>query len=134
MHGVLTRKVQNNASAVIRAHLIGSNTCTAPEIGVTSVSDTPILDLCRLLVARGHDPSTPMEVWRGTMLALSVRTIGEAAQLEVATDPPGFKLRTRPRRAPYVQKNDRVGADGRGARNSRSTSPDHRSPQFAASE
>src|SRR5262249_31763858 len=66
MHGVLTRKVQNNASAVIRAHLIGSNTCTAPEIGVTSVSDTPILDLCRLLVARGHDPSTPMEVWRGT--------------------------------------------------------------------
>ena len=68
----------------IRAGLVGSNTCTA--VGITIIDHAPVLALCRALVKAGHDPTTPLEVWRGKTLCLRVRSIGEGAQLTVEDD------------------------------------------------
>jgi len=68
---------------IVRAELIGSTTCTAAGISVTN--GTPVLSLCRRLFEAGHDPATRLEVYRGTVLALTVRSIGEAAQLTIKT-------------------------------------------------
>jgi|SRR5262245_52791296 len=61
--------------------LTGSGTCSAA--GVTVTGYTPVLELCRRLVEAGHDPATPMHVYRGATLALIVRSIGEASRLEI---------------------------------------------------
>jgi hypothetical protein len=50
-----------------------------------------VLGLCRQLIAGGHDPGLPLEVWRGPVLCLRVRSIGEAAHLRVATHGGGFE-------------------------------------------
>jgi hypothetical protein len=67
--------------APLRAELIGE----AAIIGrlVVRHSGTPVLELCRRLVGLGVDPTTPLHVYRGETLALVVRSIGEAATLEV---------------------------------------------------
>jgi hypothetical protein len=44
------------------------------------------LDLCRALVEAGYDPTTPLEAYRGDMLCLRVRSIGEAADLRISHD------------------------------------------------
>jgi hypothetical protein len=84
-----------NASTqtVIRAELIGSDRCSA--LGVNEHSPAPVLALCRLLVEAGHDPVTPLEVWRGWTLCLRIRRIGEAAELEPSPRGAGF-VRGRP--------------------------------------
>jgi hypothetical protein len=69
--------------------LIGSNTAQAGDI--IARGHSPVFDLCRLLVAAGHDPASPLECYRGDMLCLRIRTIGEGAKLtirETATDGP----------------------------------------------
>jgi len=53
------------------------------EVIATRRSDAVVCALCRRLVEAGHDPATPMEVYRGQTLALHVRSIGEAAKLTV---------------------------------------------------
>jgi hypothetical protein len=53
------------------------------EVFATRRSDAVVCALCRRLVEAGHDPATPMEVYRGQTLALHVRSIGEAAKLTV---------------------------------------------------
>jgi hypothetical protein len=73
---------------MIRADLSGDDTCTA--LGITLRSGSPVLVLCRKLVEIGHDPATPMDVYRGSTLALRVRSIGEAAGLQVASHSRGF--------------------------------------------
>jgi hypothetical protein len=65
----------------IRADLIGSDICTA--LGLAIHSGSPILALCRALIEAGHDPATPLEAYRGETLCLRVRSIGEAANIEV---------------------------------------------------
>jgi hypothetical protein len=47
----------------VRAQLLGDHTCSA--LGYTVSSSAPVLALCRKLVAAGHDPSLPLEAWRG---------------------------------------------------------------------
>ena len=71
----------------IRADLIGGRTCSA--LGITATGHAPVLSLCRRLVAAGHDPDSPLEAYRGTMLCLRVRSIGEAAKLTVKDGPDG---------------------------------------------
>ena len=39
--------------------------------------------MCRCMIEAGHDPSTRLEVYRGAILALTVRSIGEGSQLTV---------------------------------------------------
>lgn len=82
----------------LRADLIGSDTCTA---GITATGPTPVLALCRELIAIGLDLDQPIEIYRGAILALRVRSIGEVARLAVEdnkTGRPTFR-RWRDRRA-----------------------------------
>jgi hypothetical protein len=75
----------------IKATLEGSRMCSAEGISVTA--DAPVLALCRQLVATGLDPQLPLEAYRGETLSLWVRSIGEAAELDVAGNGIGFRRR-----------------------------------------
>ena len=86
--------------AAIRGELTSSDTCAA--LGVTAVSATPILVLCRKLIEAGYDPATPLEAWRGDVLCLTVRSIGEATRLEIDGRGVGFIRPRRRRTAPPV--------------------------------
>ncbi len=46
-------------------------------------SPSPVLALCRKLIEVGYASSMPLQVYRGDILCLSIRSIGEAALLEV---------------------------------------------------
>jgi hypothetical protein len=72
----------------IEAKLTGDAICTAEEHTVTAV--LPVIGLCRVLVAEGYDPQSPMKVYRGDTLALTVRSIGEAARLCLSSKGSGF--------------------------------------------
>jgi len=74
---------------IVRAVLTDDDTCSA--LGLTVCSSSPVLALCRKLVKAGHDPSLPLEAWRGDTLAIRIRSIGEAAQLEVNGEGAGFR-------------------------------------------
>jgi hypothetical protein len=78
----------------VRADLIGVDICTAA--GITATGHAPLLTLCRRLVEAGHDPSTPLEAYRGTTLRLRARSIGAGARLTVREGPDG-----KPRFATY---------------------------------
>ena len=85
----------------IRAEIAGSDICTA--LGTTAHGSAPVLKLCEVLVAAGHDPTTRLEAWRGDTLCLKVRTIGDGAALEVrpasGSGTPVFIRRVTARRA-----------------------------------
>jgi hypothetical protein len=53
----------------------------------------PVIAMCRLLVAEGFDPASPMHVYRGDTLALKIRSIGEAATLRPSARPPRARWR-----------------------------------------
>jgi hypothetical protein len=90
----------------IRAELIGSDTCTA--LGLTCNSSSPVLALCRALIAAGHDPTTRLEAYRGETLCLRVRSIGEAANIEVNGNTRFTFVGARKRRtAPPMRQNRR---------------------------
>ena len=72
----------------LRAELSGSSHSTAA--GVTASGYMPILAICRALVRDGIDPTTPMECYRGDTLALRVRSVGEAANLDLNSKGTGF--------------------------------------------
>jgi hypothetical protein len=67
------------------------------EVVETRKSGAIVCQLCRDLVEAGHDPSEPMEVYRGLTLALRVRLIGEGARLTVVEEPRPRFTRYRPR-------------------------------------
>jgi hypothetical protein len=96
-------KFDGAALAVILAQLTGSDTATA--LGLTAQSSSPILQLCRQLVAAGHDPALPLHAYRGQTLCLRIRSIGEAAGLEVNHRGTGFVARCEGRPAPAVAPN-----------------------------
>jgi ribosomal protein L19 len=73
----------------IRAKLIADESCSA--LGITVRGPAPVLALCRRLVEVGHDPATAIEAWRGDVLCLQIRSIGQAAQLRLATHGIGFE-------------------------------------------
>ena len=66
---------------MIRAEL--SSDTIAVSCAIEIKSPSPVLALCRRLIEEGCLSSTPMEAYRGDTLALHVRSIGEAAALEV---------------------------------------------------
>src|SRR6516164_8852996 len=72
-----THNTQSNISATLR----GSEECEAVNVIVTG--HAPVLKLCRELLAQGVDPDTAMTVYRRGIVALRVRSIGEAARLTV---------------------------------------------------
>jgi hypothetical protein len=83
------RPRESDIPGAIRAELIGSDTASAAGITVTAY--TPVLELCRTLLAAGRDPATPLHAYRGPTLCLKVRSIGEAARLRISPAGAGFK-------------------------------------------
>jgi hypothetical protein len=92
-----------SAPKVIHAELRDSDCASAS--GITVRSGNPVLKLCRELIEAGHDPRTPLEAWRGPVLCLSVRSIGEAANLEINGHGTGFKPCHKGERAPPMRLN-----------------------------
>jgi hypothetical protein len=64
-----------------------------------------LLALCRALVTAGHDPNRPLHAYRGGVLCLCVRSIGEGARLTVEDDRHG-----RPRLRRWRNRAQRYGA------------------------
>jgi hypothetical protein len=83
------RLSQHSAQIPIRATLVGSDHCEA--LGLTGHGYTPVLALCRALLAAGHDARRPLHAYRGDVLALVVRSIGAGAMLRVGTHGVGFE-------------------------------------------
>jgi hypothetical protein len=94
--------------APVAAELIGSNCAIA--LGIKAHSPSPVLALCRDLVEAGHDPATPLHVYRGNTLALKIRSIGVAARLEVNGEGTGFRPAAKPGRASLVRQNEEAAA------------------------
>jgi hypothetical protein len=78
-----------STQGAIRAELTESDTASA--LGLIAVSFSPVLLLCRKLIEAGHDPDTPLEAWRSDVQCLRIRSIGEAASLEINGHTSGFK-------------------------------------------
>jgi len=119
MHGIYRRSAEGNSDAdqrvtplPLRAELIGADCVTA--LGITATGHAPVLTLCRKLLTVGVTPDQCLEVYRGAVLALRVRSIGEGAKLTVEDNHgrPTFRLwRDRPGSdgaAPLVRQNRRV--------------------------
>jgi hypothetical protein len=90
----------------IRAQLNGWDRCSA--FGITATGSAPVLALCRLLLKAGHDSATPLEAYRGEILCLRVRSIGETAGLRIASHGVGFERLPECTTAPWVRKNQRA--------------------------
>jgi len=86
------------------AHLSGSSTCTGA--GITAHSPTPVLALCRELLAAGLDPDTALDVYRAGTLALRVRSLREAAGLRVAPHGVGFQCLPPSTAAPPIARRE----------------------------
>ena len=101
MHG--HHNVRGSAAQItaIRAELTGSDTCAA--LGTFVHSSTPVIVLCRELVEKAVDPRRPLTACRGEIVCLYVRSIGEAARLEVASNSHGFIARDGLRRRPPMR-------------------------------
>jgi hypothetical protein len=99
-----TRTAADRETATaIHGELIGDDRAVA--LGIQAQSSAPVLALCRALVAAGHDPASP----------LRVRSIGEAADLQVNSKGTGFVRRASridwaaPTRPPLPDAGDPLG-------------------------
>jgi hypothetical protein len=61
---------------MLRIELTGSGTAGACGLVVRN-RRSPVTKLCRQLVAAGHDPAEPAGAYRGAVLCLYIRSIGE---------------------------------------------------------
>ena len=75
----------------IRATLSGDDIVTA--LGITAQSSSPVILLCRRLLDAGHDPALPLVAVRGQTVCLKIRSIAEAAALEINAYGTGFRPR-----------------------------------------
>jgi hypothetical protein len=89
---------------VNRADLSGADTCTTSWIQIRDTA--PVLALCRSLLAAGLDPDQSLEVYRAGTLALHIRSIGEAARLEINSHGTDFVARRARRQASPVRSRE----------------------------
>lgn len=75
-------------------------------------TSAPVLELCRALVAAGHDPASRLDAYRGDVLCLQVRSIGEAARLEINGHGTGFKRAGGGGTAPPMRQTRRTLVEG----------------------
>ena len=108
-HRSSTTKVRPDQDC-IRAELIGDNECRAAGLVVRST--TPVLAMCRQLIAAGIDPATPLECNRGTTLAITVASIGQGAGLEINGHGTGFRPISEGGAASLVPKSNEVEVSG----------------------
>lgn len=88
---------------------LSGDTCAAG--GITARGAAPVLALCRKLIAAGHDPATPLHIYRGDTLTLTVRSIGRGAELTVVSAGNGTPIFAKARAAggftgPATRKNE----------------------------
>ena len=85
-----------------------SSDCIASVVASTiaCVGPPPVLALCRRLIEAGLPSSADLECYRGETLALRVRSIGEAAGLEINSGGIGFTTRSKPRRGSLVSQTE----------------------------
>jgi hypothetical protein len=76
-------KVSFDKKQALHAELAGDDMCSAA--GIITRGSTPVLALCRELLAAGINPDVALHVHRRGVLALRVGAIGEAAALTVKT-------------------------------------------------
>jgi hypothetical protein len=69
----------------ISATLTGDDHCECEEFDASATANTPVLALCRQLLAQGVDPDRALAVYRRGVLALKVRSIRTGARLTVKT-------------------------------------------------
>jgi hypothetical protein len=80
---LLATLTRGQIQEAVRAELRRDDTAMA--LGIKAIGYAPVIALCRALLKAGTDPTLPLEVWRGNVLALTVRSIGKAALLTVTT-------------------------------------------------
>lgn len=97
----------------ITAQIVGADRCESEGFAVTAAS--PVLALCRRLVAAGYDPMRPLHAYRGGVLAVRVRSIGEGAKLETNGEGTGFRRLREPDAAPHVRQNEVAATQARAA-------------------
>jgi hypothetical protein len=78
-----TSRSESPLSIFLTAKLIGSRRCDCESYGICTVGHAPVLALCRELIAAGANPDMSLAIYRGEVLALRIRSIGEAAELVV---------------------------------------------------
>jgi hypothetical protein len=99
------------SGAVIIAQLIGHDRAQASDVVVRSRS--PVFALCRALLAPGANRNSRLECFRGSVLALTVKTVGIGAKLTIReTDWVGPKVVpyepfSRDRVGPHARQNDK---------------------------
>jgi hypothetical protein len=69
------------SGAIIVAQLIGHDRAQAGDIVARGRS--PVFALCRAMLAAGANPNSKLECFRGSVLALTVKTIGIGAKLTI---------------------------------------------------
>jgi hypothetical protein len=69
------------SDGIIIAQLIGQDGAQAGDIVVRSRS--PVFALCRALLAVGANPNSRLECFRGSVLALTVKSVGIGAKLTI---------------------------------------------------
>jgi hypothetical protein len=90
---VSSKPLTQTSQEPLQAELCRSDTCSSA--GLVGRGAAPILSLCREMIAAGMSPDNALEVFRGSVLAVRVRSIGEAAVLEINSKGTGF-VRTGP--------------------------------------
>src|SRR4051812_41055440 len=98
----------NTTQPIITATFNGDRRCEA--LGISASGYSPALALCRELLAAGISPDAALDIHRNGVLALRIRTIGEAARLTVEDNEngsPRFRLARPSRRGavPPMRKN-----------------------------
>jgi hypothetical protein len=107
----MTDSIRLAETQPLSAELTGSHTCTAA--GIAARTSAPVLALCRELLATGLDADRAMEVFRNGTLALRIRSIGEAAGLEINAEGTGFRPARQPDAAPPMRFDPEKGQIGR---------------------
>ena len=113
----------------IIAAIIGSDNVAA--LGITVRSSSPLLCLCRALLAAGADPKQPLHAFRGDTLALTIRTLADGARLEINQHGTGFTARRERRAAPSIAATAAARAEGPGCAGRASEAARQRTPEAA---
>jgi hypothetical protein len=70
----------------MQAQIFGSSACCVSGSTIIGQGYTPVLDACRRLLQVGYPSSTPLDAYRGDTPCLHIRSVGEAAQLTIASN------------------------------------------------
>lgn len=84
-----TTETSTGQDRAVRAEIIGSDQCAVE--GLSARGASPVLALCRSLIRAGFNSARPLCAYRGDVLALSVRSIGEASRLRISSHGVGFE-------------------------------------------